>query len=79
MTSKLDIQRRAQYILNRVEMLKSLKKHREVIERIALHGIKTEEEEVIAKTVCCMIASEYHYDDAVLNDRTGTLDNTEIG
>jgi len=61
---------KAEYILNRVSMLNTLKKCRHVVEKIALDGIETEEEEIIAKIACSIIASEYYYDDAVMNDKT---------
>ena len=53
-------------------MLNAFKKHREVIEKIALDGVSSEEENRIAKIACSIIASEYHYDDSIMNDKTGS-------
>jgi hypothetical protein len=71
LAEKLDTQRKAQYILNRVEMLKTLKSHRKIVEKIAVNGVETDEEHRIAKIACCMIASEYYYDESVMEDKTG--------
>ena len=65
-------QRKAEYILNRVEMLNAFKAHRDVIEKISLEGVSNEEENRIAKIACSIIASEYHYDDSVMDDKTSS-------
>ena len=66
--------RKAQYILNRVDMLKTLKPYRTVIEKISKDGIETEDEHRIAKIACSMIASEYYYDEAIMEDKSGDDD-----
>ena len=64
-------QKKAQYVLNRVDMLKTLKKSRTVIEKIALDGIETDEEHRIAKIACSMIAAEFYYEESVMKDKRG--------
>ena len=65
-------QRKAKYILNRVDMLKALKKqYRAVVEKIATDGIETKEEHRIAQIACSIIASEFYYDETIMENKTG--------
>jgi len=74
MDKKTDVQRKAQYVLNRVDMIKTLKHYRKTIEKIALDGVDTEEEHRIAKIACAMIASEFYYEEFIMENKDGDSD-----
>jgi len=71
MAKEIDAQRKAKYVLNRVDMLKTLKSHRKTLEKIVLEGIETEEEHRLAKVACSMIASELYYNESIMEDKSG--------
>jgi len=64
----------ANYYLGRVEMMKKLKPYQKKLEDIAASGIKDEEGERIAKIACSILASDYLYEESVLNNKTGGYD-----
>ena len=61
----------ASYYLQRVEMLRELKPYREILEGISVNGIRDAEEERLAKIACSIIASDYHYEDSIMGNKTG--------
>lgn len=65
-----DKQKQAQYILNRVDLIKGLKAHAHILEKIVAEGIETEEDQRVAKVACCVILAEFHYEDEVMNDKS---------
>ena len=62
---------KAKYILNRNELIKKLKGHRAILEKVALEGATTEEEMRMARTACSILASDLYYEDSVMDDKTG--------
>ena len=62
---------KAKYILNREDMLKQLKRLRPMLQKIVLEGIETEEEKSVARVACSVIVSDFYYNEAVMEDKTG--------
>jgi len=60
---------KGKYLLNRNDLMKKIKSHREILERVALEGIKTDDENRIARIACSILASDLHYEDSVLVDK----------
>jgi len=61
----------ASYYLRRIDMIRGLKPHREILEKIAFKGIDTPEEEKIAKIACSILASDYHYEESIMGVKGG--------
>ena len=64
-------QRKAEYSLNRVDMLRKLKESRRQLENIAIDGIKTKDDERIARIACSILAADYYFEESVMQDKTG--------
>ena len=61
----------ASYYLQRIGMVRKLKYFRKDLERIALEGIKNDEDETIAKIACSILASDYHYEESIMGAKGG--------
>ena len=61
----------ASYYLRRVDMIRKLKRFRKDLERIAVDGIKTAEDETIAKIACSILASDYGYEESIMGVKGG--------
>ena len=62
---------KAKYLLNRNELMKKIKAHRSLLEKVALEGATTDDELRIARTACCILASDLHYEASVMDDKQG--------
>lgn len=59
----------ASYYLNRVDMMRNLKGYLSTLEKIANEGIEDAEEERIARIACSVLASDFHYEDSLMNKK----------
>jgi len=71
MTSKEKKQMQASYFLKRIKMVKELSLYINSLEEIAFNGINSDEDERLAKIACSIMASDYHYENSLLEDKTG--------
>ena len=60
----------ASYYLNRTDMVRKLKKYRGILEKIALKGIQDDGDERVAKIACSILASDYHYEDSIIDNKS---------
>ena len=62
---------KANYTLNKVDMLRELKSKIKVLENITLNGIMTPEEHRLARVACSVLVSDFYFEDALMADKTG--------
>ena len=62
---------KADYLLNRVDMLKVMKGHRARLGHISLNGLSTDEDDRIAQIACGILVAEFLFEESVMADKIG--------
>ena len=63
----------ANYRSNRVGMMTDIKKHRQIMDSVVRNGVKSPEEQRVAKIACCILMADLFVEDAIMRDKTGKM------